>query len=98
MLRVTVVESSRNAVTLRVEGRITGSSVAELRRACDVHTFADEVRLCLELADVSFVDATGILLLKELRSRGVGLIRANTFIAEQLKFEDGASCDRSEYD
>ena len=85
-------------MTLRVEGRITGSSVAELRRTCDVHTFADEVRLCLELADVSFVDATGILLLKELRSRGVGLIRANAFIAEQLKFEDGASCDRSEYD
>jgi anti-anti-sigma regulatory factor len=98
MLRVTVVESSRSTVTLRVEGRITGSSVTELRRACDVHTFADEVRLSLELEDVSFVDATGILLLKELRSRGVGLIRANTFIAEQLKPEDEASSDRSEYD
>jgi hypothetical protein len=98
MLRVTVVESSRNAVTLRVEGRITGSSVAELRRACDVHTFADEVRVSLELADVSFADATGILLLKELRSRGVGLVRANAFIAEQLKLEDGASSDRTEYD
>src|ERR1700728_5118618 len=93
MLRVTVVESSRNAVTLRVEGRITGSSVAELRRACDVHTFADEVRVSLELADVSFADATGILLLKELRSRGVGLVRINPFMSEQLK--DGASSDES---
>jgi hypothetical protein len=61
MLRVTVVESSRSAVTLRVEGRITGSSVEELRRACDVHTFADEVQWSLELADVSFADAAGIL-------------------------------------
>ena len=60
MLRITVVESSRSAVTLRVEGRITGSSVEELRRACDVHTFADEVQLSLELADVSFADAAGI--------------------------------------
>jgi ABC-type transporter Mla MlaB component len=98
MLRVTVVESSRSAATLRVEGRITGSSVEELRRACDVHTFADEVQLSLELADVSFADATGIALLKELRSRGVGLMRANTFIAEQLKLKDWASSDRSEYD
>ena len=98
MLRVTVVEASRSAVTLRVEGRITGSSVEELRRVCDVHTFADEVQLSLELADVSFVDATGILLLKELRSRGVGLTRANTFIAEQLKVEDRAPSERSEYD
>jgi anti-anti-sigma regulatory factor len=89
MLRITVVESSRSAVTLRVEGRITGSSVEELRTACDVHTFADEVQLSLELADVSFADAAGILLLKELGSRGVGLLRANPFMAERLK--EGAS-------
>jgi ABC-type transporter Mla MlaB component len=93
MLRVTVVESSRSAVTLRVEGRIAGSSVEELRRACDVHTFADEVQLSLELADVSFADTAGIVLLKELRRRGVSLMRANTFMAEQLKLKDGASSD-----
>jgi anti-anti-sigma regulatory factor len=93
MLRVTIVESSRSAVTLRVEGRITGSSVEELRRACDVHTIPEEVQLSLELADVSFADAAGIVLLKELRSRGVGLMRTNPFMAEQLK--DGASSDES---
>jgi ABC-type transporter Mla MlaB component len=85
MLRITVVESSESTVTLRVEGRITGSAVEELRTACEVHTSADEVQLSLELADVSFADAAGILLLKELGSRGVGLIRANPFMAEQLK-------------
>jgi anti-anti-sigma regulatory factor len=93
MLRVTVVESSRSAVTLRVEGRITGPSVEELRRACDMHTFADEVQLSLELADVSFADAAGIVLLRELRSRGVGLVRANAFVAQQLRLKDGASPD-----
>jgi hypothetical protein len=93
MLRVTVVESSRSAVTLRVEGRIAGSSVEELRRACDVHTFADEVQLYLELADVSFADAAGIVLLKELRRRGVCLMRASTFMTEQLKLKDRAASD-----
>jgi anti-anti-sigma regulatory factor len=85
MLRITVVESSRSGVTLRVEGRITGSSVEELRTACEVHALAEMVQLSLELADVSFADAAGILLLKELGSRGVYLIRANPFVAEQLK-------------
>ena len=85
MLRITVVESSRSAVTLRVEGRITGSSVEELRSACDVHTLASEVQLSLELADISFADAAGIALLSELRNRGVGLIRPTPFLAEQLK-------------
>jgi anti-anti-sigma regulatory factor len=89
MLRITVVESSEIAVTLRVEGRITGPWVEELRSACNVHASPHDVQLCLELTDISFADATGIALLKELRSRGVGLIRITPFLAEQLK--DGSS-------
>ena len=89
MLRITVVESSKIAVTLRVEGRITGPWVEELRTACNMHTFAGEVQLSLELADISFADAAGIALLRELRNRGVGLMGATPFLAEQLK--DGIS-------
>jgi hypothetical protein len=85
MLRITVVESSKIAVTLRVEGRLTGPWVEELRTACNMHTFPDEVQLSLELADISFADAEGISLLKELRNRGVGLIRPTPFLVEQLK-------------
>ena len=93
MVKITIVESSRSVVSLRVEGRIIGSSVEELRRACDVHTSLSEVQLWLNLADVSFADAAGIVLLKELRSRGVGLMDANLFMTEQLK--DGASSDQT---
>jgi ABC-type transporter Mla MlaB component len=89
MLRITIVESSKIAVTLRIEGRITGPWVEELRTACHVHTFPDDVQLSVDLADISFADAAGIALLRELRTRGVGLIRATPFLAEQLK--EGAS-------
>jgi hypothetical protein len=89
MLRITVVYSSKIAVTLRVEGRITGPWVEELRTACSVHTFPDDVQLSLELTDISFADTAGIALLRELRSRGVGLIRPTPFLAERLK--DGTS-------
>ena len=85
MLRITVVESSKIAVTLRVEGRITGPWVEELRTACSVHTFPGEVQLSLELGDISFADAAGIALLKELRNRGVGLVGTTPFLTEQLK-------------
>jgi ABC-type transporter Mla MlaB component len=88
MLRITVVESSEGAVTLRVEGRMTGPWVEELRAACNVHTFPDDVQVSLELADISFADAAGIALLRELRNRGVGLIRTSPFLAEQLKDEN----------
>ena len=101
MLRITVVDLSESAVVLRVEGRITGSWVEELRRTCAAHAFAahafvghtfpDEVQLSLELSDVSFADAAGIALLKELLSAGADLIRPTPFIAERLK--DGPSFD-----
>jgi ABC-type transporter Mla MlaB component len=95
MLRIKVVDLSESAVVLRVEGRITGSWVDELRRTCAAHSFAahtfaghtlpDEVQLSLELSDVSFADAAGIALLKELRSRGADLIRPTPFMSERLK-------------
>ena len=93
MLRVTVVEVSRTAVALRVEGRITGPWVEELRRACEAHALHDETRLSLDLADIAFADAAGIALLRELRGRGVDLTRATPFIAEELRDQASGNCD-----
>jgi anti-anti-sigma regulatory factor len=84
-MRITIVESSREAVRLRVEGRLTGRLVEELRRTCDLHALADGIRLTLDLADVSFADAAGIELLKELRIRSVTLLSPSSVVAEQLK-------------
>ena len=85
MLRITVVESSAEEVRLRVEGRVMGGWVEELRRSCDVHALCDGIRLTLDLADVSFIDAAGIELLKELRTRCVTLLSPSPYVAEQLK-------------
>jgi len=85
MLRITVVESSSEAVRLRVEGRVTGRWVEELRKSCDLQALSDGIRLTLDLADVSFVDPAGIELLKELRGRCVTLLSPSPFVAEQLK-------------
>lgn len=93
MLRVTVVDLSDSTVVLRLEGRLTGYWVEELRRTCAAHAFAAhnghtlsaEVQLSLELSEVSFADAAGIALLKELQRGGADLIRPTPFMAEQLK-------------
>jgi anti-anti-sigma regulatory factor len=84
-MKVTVVESSLAAVRLRAEGRLTGRWVEELRRACDLHGLNDGIQLVLDLADVSFADAAGIELLKELRMRSVTLLSPSSLVAEQLK-------------
>jgi anti-anti-sigma regulatory factor len=84
-MKITVVESSRNGVRLRVEGRLTGRWVEELRSTCELHALSDGVRLTLDLADISFADAAGIELLKELRIRLVTLLNPSSLVAEQLK-------------
>jgi anti-anti-sigma regulatory factor len=84
-MKVTVVESSIAAVRLRVEGRLTGPWVEELRKVCDLHALKYGIRLTLDLADVSFADAAGIELLKELRTRVVILLSPSSLVAEQLK-------------
>lgn len=85
MLRITVDESSRAGVVLRLEGRITGPWVEELRTVCD--TYPDETRLLLDLADIAFADRAGVALLRELRASGADLRHASPLIAEEIKDE-----------
>ena len=93
MLRITVVESSGDSVRLRAEGRLVGHWVEELRKSCEVHALEGAIRLNLDLADVSFVDASGIELLKGLRSRCVTLLNPSPFVSGELKNVD--PCDEA---
>jgi anti-anti-sigma regulatory factor len=64
---------------------LTGRWVEELRRTCDLQGLSDGIRLTLDLSDVSFADAAGIELLKELRIGQITLLSTSSLVAEQLK-------------
>ena len=84
MLKISQAGTPNETITLKLEGRIAGPWVAEVRKACE--GFLNEGRaLQLDLADVSFVDATGTAAITSLKSRGVGLENCSPFVAEQLK-------------
>jgi hypothetical protein len=69
---------------LKVEGRVIGPWVEELRGACE-SALARGGRLTVDLAGVGFVDRDGLALLQWLRRRDVGLRHCSTFVDEQLK-------------
>ena len=84
MLKISQDGKADKIVTLKLEGRIAGPWVAEVRKACE--GLLNEGRaLQLDLADVSFVDVTGTAAISNLKSRGVGLENCSPFVAEQLK-------------
>lgn len=85
---------NKEAVLFRLEGQVSGPWIAELRRVCD-ETLGDNGhgshRLVLDLADVSFIDADGVALFRELTARRVILTNASPFVTEQLKEVTNAS-------
>jgi anti-anti-sigma regulatory factor len=88
MLKISRVSESDSPLVLRLEGQVTGPWVDELRRTCaeTVPNNCTEVRqLILDLAGVSFLDANGIALLRQLVTSHVSITNYSVFIAEQLK-------------
>jgi ABC-type transporter Mla MlaB component len=84
MLRITSTDGGNQHIRLRLEGRVVGPWVTELRKACEKVLGAGKP-LELNLAEVSFLDPAGVTLLAKVRARGVQLAECSPFILEQLK-------------
>ncbi len=85
MLRITPIRIA-DVGTLKVEGRLAGQWVDELSRAA-ASARAEASRVVLDLAQVTFVDADGIILLRALRDGGVALIDCSSFVSSLI--DDG---------
>lgn len=84
MLRIARIGKPGAACILRLEGRVIGPWVDELRRSCE-EALATSTSVELDLSGVSFVDRPGIPLLLCLRERGVILGKCSGFVSALLK-------------
>ena len=84
MLKISQAEKANHSVTLKLEGRVVGEWVGELRQVCET-LLTDERSLKLDLADVTFADASGVTALSSFKSRGVTFSNCSPFVEEQLK-------------
>src|SRR5436853_5744811 len=74
MLRITT-EKRRGKVFLSVEGKLAGPSVATLEQCWrELHTSSLREKFHVNLCGVSFIDAAGKMLLKEIHRQGGELI------------------------
>src|SRR5216684_1456395 len=74
MLRITT-EKKRGKVTLNVEGRIAGPWVPALEQCWrELHTGSPKEKFSVNLCGVSFIDAAGKVLLKEIHRQGGRLV------------------------
>jgi anti-anti-sigma factor len=82
IFQATAVDGS---VVLRLEGKVRGQWVDEIRRLSSEILQKPATRLVLDLAEVSFIDTDGLELLCELSSRHVSLSNCSLFVTQQLK-------------
>ena len=76
--------TANHDVILKLEGRLIGPWVEELRETCDARLKTSR-RLKLDFADVSYADRAGVSLLMKLRASGVEMMNCSPFLAEELK-------------
>ena len=84
MLRISVINESKQSVRLALEGWLVGPWVDELRKESE-QRLSETKALRLDLAKVLFVDPRGAALLRELAGRQVEYVNCSAFLSQQLK-------------
>jgi ABC-type transporter Mla MlaB component len=81
MLRITTIENGDSPTTLKLEGKLLEPWIAELRNACSAACQRNTL-VALDLTGVSYVDASGATILRELRQYGMQLVGCSPLVAE----------------
>lgn len=83
MLKITEKEKTRSSITLNLEGRIAEDLIEAVKEVCEPILLSG-LRLQIDMADVSFVDRSGVSYFLGLQNRKVNLINCSLFLSEQL--------------
>jgi len=81
VLRITRLSQKGRGLTIKLEGELIGAWVDAARDACEVRGRRPRR---LDLADVTYVDAAGLQLLRDLTAEGVEIADCSSFVSELL--------------
>ena len=81
MLRITRLSQIGRGLTIKLEGEIVGAWVGAARDACAIRGRRPRR---LDLAAVTYVDAAGLQLLRDLMAEGVEIADCSSFVRELL--------------
>jgi anti-anti-sigma regulatory factor len=87
VLKITRLSRKRRILTLKLEGEILEPWVSSVRDACAPQGRRSEP-LCLDLAAVTYVDAAGAQLLRDLLREGIEIAACSSFLTELLHLND----------
>ena len=83
MLRITTMTTNGSTVTLKLEGKIKADWVTLLEREC-WSLLSQKKRVRLDFSDVSYVDPSGLAMIRKLPIGKVTIVNASDVITELL--------------
>lgn len=83
MLRITTIKKNGSPIRLKLEGKIFAEWVALLELECRTW-IAQEQQVVLDMADVTYMDDRGVMMIRSLPNRYVTLMNRTDFIEELL--------------
>jgi anti-anti-sigma regulatory factor len=86
VLKITRLSRKGRSLTFELEGEIFGPWVGAVRDACTKRGRRSS-RLRLDLAAVTYVDAAGVELLRDLMAEGVEIAACSSFVRELLQLK-----------
>ena len=86
MLKITRLARKGRGLTIKFEGEIPGPWVDAVRDAC-AKQGRRSARPSLDLAAVTYVDAAGVQLLRDLVAQGAAIAACSSFVGELLRRE-----------
>jgi hypothetical protein len=87
VLKITRLFHKGRCLTIKLEGEILGPWVDAARDACSTGGRRPR-RLHLDLAAVTYADAAGTQLLRDLMREGIEIAACSSFLAELLHLDD----------
>jgi hypothetical protein len=84
MIRITGIESSDSTTTFKLEGKLLGPWVGELRNAFEGSRTPPD-RVLLDLSALTFADEAGLICLRSMIRDGASLVACSGFVGEMLK-------------
>ena len=87
MVKISQIVDGSGISVVRIEGQVTGVWVAEVERYCR-QLLEQSLPLTMDVADVSFLDRSGVRLFKDLLTSQATLLNCSPFLTELLRSEE----------
>ena len=84
MLRITETSEDEKTVTLKLGGKVVGTSVSDLEKLCLHYRDGKNKTVVLDFSGVTFIDNNGVRMLEKIKNERIQIINCSLFIRSLL--------------